>query len=770
MMMKSAILTTCLALFLAPTFCRENSNPTVYVLLWFDTEDYLLPASDDAALRLSRFLTDQGIRATFKVVGEKARVLEDRGRTDVLSALTKHEIGYHTNFHSVEPTPAVYLSRLGWHEGVAEFDRRERQGFLDVARITGQVPSCYGQPGSSWAPQQFGALRQWGVSVYLDAGQHVSLNGKPFWYCGILNLYALEHTLRTGLDQEQDLTLARMEFDSAYEALLREGGGVVSIYYHSCEFVHRQFWDAVNFSGGANPPRSAWKIPPARTALETELAHHNFEAYIRHIQSHAGVRFITAREALDLYSDDARQRIFSVQEMARLARRLQSGEINHQVLGDITLAPAEQFFLLTQFTLQSLGGQPIAGPQLAMAPLGPIRPAPVHREITATASQFQRTIADVAQYLQQQRQVPDVVWLGSDAVSPESYLVTLAGAALCLAEGRPFQESVRFRPATLASAQRVRNDRDLWSWTIFPSGFEAPEMMELARRQAWTLKPALLPTLLPPETSSGSGGNSGEEVWIQLFNGQDLDGWDVKIKGYDLNDNFGDTFQVEKGVLKVSYDQYESFEGRFGHLFYAKNFSHYRLRVEYRFVGDQVVGGPGWGFRNSGIMVHSQSARSMKKNQDFPISIEAQLLGGADTPGRTNLNFCTPGTHMEIDGRLFTDHCLSSSSKAPQGDRWVTVEVEVLGDSSIQLFHEGVMVLSCRRPQIGGGVVHNYEESVKVDGQLLREGFISLQGESHPIEFREVELLNLKGCMDPTASNYKTYYVESDASHCRFTG
>ena len=769
MMRKIVIPTICLAWCLTPTFCRQSSNPAIHVLLWFDTEDYLLPASDDAALRLSRFLTERGIRATFKVVGEKARVLEDRGRTDVLSALARHEIGYHTNFHSVEPTPAVYLSRLGWHEGVAEFDRRERQGFLDVARITGQVPGCYGQPGSSWAPQQFGALRQWGVSVYLDAGQHVSLDGKPFWYCGILNLYALEHTLRTGLDNEQDLDRARLEFDSAYEALLREGGGVVSIYYHPCEFVHRQFWDGVNFFSGANPPRSQWKIPPAKTALETEVAHRNFEGYIRYIQSHAGVRFITAREALDLYRDDASQRFFSVEDIARLARHLQSGEINHQVLGGVTLAPAEQFFLLTQFTLQSLGRQQITGSHLAMAPLGPLRPAPVHREVTATASQFQRTITDVAQYLEQRRRVPDVIWRGSDAVSPESYLVTLAGTALRLAGGRSLEGAVRFRPAILASAERVRNDRDLWSWIILPSGFEAPEMMELARRQAWTLKPALLSTQLPPEVSSGSGGNPREEEWTKLFNGQDLDGWDVKINGYDLNDNFGDTFRVEEGVLKVSYDQYESFESRFGHLFYRRNFSHYRLRVEYRFVGDQVVGGPAWGFRNSGIMVHSQSAQSMKKNQDFPISIEVQLLGGTDAPGRTNLNFCTPGTHMEIDGRLFTDHCLSSSSKALQGDRWVTVEVEVLGDASIQLFHEGVMVLSCRRPQIGGGVVHNYEESVKVDGKMLREGFISLQAESHPIEFREIELLNLKGCMDPAASNYKTYYAESDDSQCRYT-
>ena len=275
---------------------------------------------------------------------------------------------------------------------------------------------------------------------------------------------------------------------------------------------------------------------------------------------------------------------------------------------------------------------------------------------------------------------------------------------------------------------------------------------------------------LPTEPGSVTGGDPKREEWVQLFNGKDLDGWDIKINGYDINDNFGNTFRVEKGLLKAAYDQYESFESRFGLLFWRQKLSHYRLRVEYRFVGDQVAGGPDWAFRNSGIMVHSQSAASMKRNQDFPISIEAQLLGGTETMERTNLNFCTPGTHLEIEGRLSTEHCLNSSFKAPQGDRWVTVEVEVLGDSSIRLLHRGEEVLSCRRPQIGGGVVQNYEESVKVDGKLLREGFIALQGESHPIEFRKVELLNLRGCMDPAASTYKAYYVESDDAGCRYSG
>jgi len=259
-----------------------------------------------------------------------------------------------------------------------------------------------------------------------------------------------------------------------------------------------------------------------------------------------------------------------------------------------------------------------------------------------------------------------------------------------------------------------------------------------------------------------------EKEWIQLFNGKDLDGWDVKITGYDLNDNFGNTFRVEDGVMKTAYDQYGQFNSRFGHIFYRQKFSHYIIAVEYRFVGEQTPGAPDWAFRNSGIMVHSQSAQSMEKDQDFPICIEVQLLGGKDTGERPTANVCTPGTNIVMNGKLVTQHCVNSTAKTYRGDQWVRVEAEVLGDKEIRHIVEGRTVLSYQKPQIGGGQVTNYDPAVKKDGTLLTEGFIALQSESHPVEFRKVELLNLVGCTDPKASNYKKYYVESHNSQCRY--
>jgi hypothetical protein len=284
------------------------------------------------------------------------------------------------------------------------------------------------------------------------------------------------------------------------------------------------------------------------------------------------------------------------------------------------------------------------------------------------------------------------------------------------------------------------------------------------KRQALVL---LLSALLAPALASA--GDAEKKDWIPLFNGKDLDGWVPKITGYEAGDNFGNTFRVENGVLKVAYDRYDTFGNRFGHLFYRTPFSHYVIAVEYRFTGEQTKGGPDWAFRNSGIMIHGQPVETMKKDQDFPISIEVQLLGGrGDGTPRSTANLCTPGTNVVMSGKLETQHCVNSTSKTFDGDQWVRVEVEVHGGGVITHKVNGETVLSYEKPQIGGGNVANHDPAVKKDGQLLTGGSISLQAESHPLEFRKVELLNLVGCTDKKALNYKSYYEKPDPASCRY--
>ena len=230
------------------------------------------------------------------------------------------------------------------------------------------------------------------------------------------------------------------------------------------------------------------------------------------------------------------------------------------------------------------------------------------------------------------------------------------------------------------------------------------------------------------------GCDSGEqsEKWVSLFNGKDLDGWDIKMAGYDLNYNYGNTFRVEDGILKVSYDEYETFDNRFGHIFYNQPFSHYKLRLEYRFVGEQTEGGADWAIRNNGVMFHSQSAESMEFDQYFPISVEAQLLGGLGEGDRPTANVCTPGTDVAVDGVRILDHCINSTSRTFHGDQWVKFEMIVYGDSLVHHIVEGDTVFTY------GGL------RLSESGLPLGKGYIALQAESHPTEFRHIELLELK--------------------------
>ncbi|MEP6835088.1 MAG: family 16 glycoside hydrolase [Gemmatimonas sp.] len=273
-----------------------------------------------------------------------------------------------------------------------------------------------------------------------------------------------------------------------------------------------------------------------------------------------------------------------------------------------------------------------------------------------------------------------------------------------------------------------------------------------------------------PALDLASGSGTPGLAWQPLFNGRDLKDWDIKFAQHPLGENFRNTFRVEHGMLEVRYDQWPDFKGEFGHIFYKQAFSYYIVAAEYRFVGEQVTGagaGNSWAIRNNGIMVHSQSAASMGLNQDFPISLEVQLLGGLGKGTRTNGNVCTPGTNIVMNDKLVTTHCINSNSITYDGDGWVRVEAMVLGDSVIKHIVNGDTVLTYFKPQMGGGNANNTNPGVLINGKMLTEGFITLQAESAPIDFRKVEIVNLMGCMDPKDANYKPYFVKSDPTACK---
>lgn len=274
-------------------------------------------------------------------------------------------------------------------------------------------------------------------------------------------------------------------------------------------------------------------------------------------------------------------------------------------------------------------------------------------------------------------------------------------------------------------------------------------MIPFCCRLALTVLPALLVTNVTIGQDSKTQQDSKTEQaypvgkWVSLFNGENLEGWTPKIRYEELGKDARNTFRVEDGILKVGYENYDKFGESFGHLFYKDSFSNYRFRVVYRFVGKQCEGGPGWAIRNSGVMVHGESPESMGVDQDFPASIEVQLLGGDGEQTRTTSNLCTPGTNVVYQGKLHTPHCTKSSSKTYHGEQWVTAEIEVRGNGVIKHILDGETVLQYQQAQLDPKDGHSADLITKSGGKMLSEGTISLQSESHPVHFKSVEIMVL---------------------------
>jgi hypothetical protein len=441
----------------------------VYVVLWFDTEDYIEPSADDAALRIATDLERLGVHATFKVVGEKARILEARGRRDVIRALARHDIGYHAGNHSIQPTPAVYLRDLGWLDGAAEFERREGPGAADIKRIFGVTPSCYGQPGSSWGPQSYRALLKMGIPVYLDEGSQVQLNDQPFWFGNMLHVFGMgRFVMRASLKDGDKIEDAQRKFDEAAAELRQRGGGTISIYYHPTEFVTTEFWDGANFANGASRERSEWVRPQLRTKEDSERTFQVLSGFVAHIRKQPDVRFVTARELTRIYQGQTGASVSRDTIARHMAERITFLETPETVL-----SAAEMLRIL-------LGMKPheVEGPTM--------RRASTYDEREISRAMFDRAKTDVVGFIGKEGRLPAETWLGAKYLSIADFAATLAGD-----DGK--QAAVAVRRANLEMEKHISNDpRRSFDWAIHPEGFSAPGLLELARLQAWTLKPARL--------------------------------------------------------------------------------------------------------------------------------------------------------------------------------------------------------------------------------------------------------------------------------------
>lgn len=467
--MTQACLYICALLFLLANLCRAQG--VTYVVLWFDTEDYIDPIADDAALRIANDLTSLGVRGTFKVVGEKARVLERRGRTDVIQALGRHCIGYHSDWHSIQPTPSINLLPLGLLEGADEFERRQLAGFRDVERIFSVTPVCYGQPGNSWAPQSNLALRRMGVHVYLDEGKQVGYNDQPIWYGGLLYVYSMgPYQIRADIDHPGKEIDAFHQFDAAAKHLAETGGGLISTVYHPTEMVHAEFWDAVNFANGAVRPIDQWQQPTRRTKEDAEHCFRTLKAYVEHAKSIPGVQFMTAGDLLRLYANPLPPAV----DKSVLAHQLRNN-INFLSTSAGDLSAADILLELLDLPAEYVDGPTHLG-------------VTTYTDPTIPDFLFQAMLKDVKSFIVTNHRLPGEVFAGSQTLSLADFAATLAEHVLTpgpvhLGHGQLGFE--RYFSSDTASAFR---------WPIHPDGFAPQELMALARLQGWTLKPARLRT------------------------------------------------------------------------------------------------------------------------------------------------------------------------------------------------------------------------------------------------------------------------------------
>lgn len=435
----------------------------VYVTLWFDTEDYITPEDDDACLRLARDLTARGVQATFKIVAEKARVLERRGRRDVIAAMKKHDIAYHSENHSIPPTPAVYLKNLSMAAGAAEFLVREGPGAQDVMRIFGvKSLSTYGQPGSSWGPQSHAALRTMGIPSYVDEGRHVGVNNQPFWFSGLFWVFNLgPYAIRADIDDESKLEATIANALQRAAELQKAGGGVLHFWYHPNEFVCTEFWDGVNFSRGASPPRPAWKTAKLRTSESSERAYRILNRYVDELKKIPGVEFASVAQLLSKYEPEAPPAIDAARAKALLREKISFHE---------------------RWSAAELVAAAVGAPGRTGAPVDKRESS--FRGDRVTPQQMASMTAQAAAYIRSQRRLPPQVWIDNETLSIGDFAATLAHG-----DGRVHRGVLDFEKHIATDACRNFN------WVIHPEGFCAPELYELARVEAWTLKPARLITI-----------------------------------------------------------------------------------------------------------------------------------------------------------------------------------------------------------------------------------------------------------------------------------
>ena len=459
----------------------------VKVFFWFDVEDYITPESDVALGRLIDIFDRHGVKATFKMVAEKVRGLQRRGHYDIVHKLRSHDVGFHTDYHSRPPSISEYMLEYGWEEGRDEFIRREQAG-LDTLRTAFQrTPSCYGQPGGAWAPQVYPALRQWGIPVYLDAGPWVHLEGRPHWYCGVLDMLGLDGLMHIGISRGRNVVRQRQGPLAEMVERLSHTGGEISLYAHECEFVTAAFWDGVNYAGGRDTPPDKWMPAPLISEQESQERYAAMDEFLSFVCSLKNVDVVVASQAPMLYRDRAKGRRFAAEQVAALSAHAAEAVV-HQACDGVWLSAAEVYGLTIRLLAEKIriGAWPETVPYQYVDGPFDVPQTEMGASSLALDDVFGTCLYEDA-FLDTYGRMPSQVQIGRNWLAPADFLATIGARLPRWLKGSA--EDAPIRASDFAQASCVPDHVD-WGWVIFPPGFNADPLLTFAKLQAWTLKPA----------------------------------------------------------------------------------------------------------------------------------------------------------------------------------------------------------------------------------------------------------------------------------------
>lgn len=469
------------------------NNPKVYVYLWLDIEDYVTRDADGLPLAAFEILSKHNVRPTCKIVAEKLRRLRENGRDDVISAISKYDVGYHLDTHSRHPTLYEYLADVDVLTGAKEFMAREVQGYELVKQAFARTPSCFGHPGPIWAPHVYPALKKMGIPVYLDETSILNLNDQPYWYCGVLNLNGANRNFISfdfKFQKSTTINEVKRKFKTIYERLHKKGGAV-SILFHLHTAINKKFWDEVNFANGKNRPREEYEEPPRQPPEVTKRAWKDFEELIRYISSFEDVQFITASDAVRIYHDPD-EFTLGARELKQVAHHFASSA-SYLRVGNFCISAAAAFYAV----VKTLGHYADTGtlPEKVVVnePLGPMLPARSKGKKRVATKDFLASAKKALEAIESQRCLPASLPLGGyTELAPHDYLTTTCKLLSLIISRKSLPEGIYVSKGKPPQLQHINGASFMKAckWNVLPRGFKAPKILEQVKLQAWTLRPA----------------------------------------------------------------------------------------------------------------------------------------------------------------------------------------------------------------------------------------------------------------------------------------